>query len=126
MHVIAPEGASTCRSKSAEGEWVEKVYDHVIACYSPKGKISQMKVVEDFESRPHKAVSFVWKEKRRCRNGLSRSCQRCFLATVEEGCQEEAKGERGREEEEEEKESKREKDQGSNRSRSGCGHEKRR
>ena len=24
-----------------------------------KGKTSQMKVVEDFESRPHKAVSFV-------------------------------------------------------------------
>ena len=59
MHVIAPEGASTCRSKSAKGEWVEKVYDYVIACNSLKGKISQMKVMEDFESRPHEAVSFV-------------------------------------------------------------------
>ena len=59
MHVVAPEKASTCWSKSAKGERVEKVYDHVIACNSLKGKISQMKVVQDFESRRHKAVSFV-------------------------------------------------------------------
>ena len=37
MHVIAPEGVSTCRSKNAKGEWVEKVYDYVIACSSLKG-----------------------------------------------------------------------------------------
>ena len=30
-----------------------------IACDSLKGKISNMKVIEDFESRPHKAVTFV-------------------------------------------------------------------
>ena len=59
MHVVAPEKASTWRSKSAKGEWIEKVYDYVIACTSLKGKISQMEVVEDFESRPHKAVSFL-------------------------------------------------------------------
>ena len=59
MNVIAPEGASTCSSKSAQEEWVEKVYDYIIACNSLKGNISQMKVVEVFESRPHKAVSFV-------------------------------------------------------------------
>ena len=59
MHVIAPEGVSTCRSKNAKGECVEKVYDYVIACNSLKGKISQMNVVEDVESRPHKAVTFV-------------------------------------------------------------------
>ena len=57
--VEAAENASTCRSNSAEGEWVEKVCDCVIACCSLKGKISQMKVVEDLESRPHKAVPFV-------------------------------------------------------------------
>ena len=60
-----------------------------------------MKVVEDFESRPHKAVSYVSREKRRCRNGMSRGCLRRCLAAVEGGCQEEAH-ER-------------------NRSRSGCG-----
>ena len=36
MHVIAPEGVSTCRSKNAKREWVQKVYDHVIACNGPK------------------------------------------------------------------------------------------
>ena len=31
----------------------------------------------------------LWlKEERRCRNGTSRSCRRCYLVTVEEGCQE--------------------------------------
>ena len=52
----------------------EGVYDYVIACSSLKRKISEMKVVKDFESRPHKAVTFVvergkerqeWREQRR-------------------------------------------------------------
>ena len=60
MRVIAPEGVSTCRSKNAKGEWVEKVYDYVIACSSLMGRISDMKVIEDFESRPHKAVTLVF------------------------------------------------------------------
>ena len=39
---------------------MEKVYDYVIARSSLKVKISSdMKVTEDFESRPHKAVTFV-------------------------------------------------------------------
>ena len=38
MHVVAPEKASTCRSKSAKGEWVEKVFDYVIACDSLRTK----------------------------------------------------------------------------------------
>ena len=59
VHVIAPEGVSTCRSKNAKGEWVEKVYDNVTACSSLKGRISDMKVIEDFQSRPDKAVTFA-------------------------------------------------------------------
>ena len=59
MHVTAPAGVSTCRSKNAKGEWVEKVFDYVIACSSLKGKRSDMKVIEDFQSRPNKAVTFV-------------------------------------------------------------------
>ena len=35
------------------------------------GVKSQMKVVEDFESRPPKAVSFVVEKEKRCRNGMS-------------------------------------------------------
>ena len=59
MHVLATEGVSTCRSKNAKGEWVEKVYDCVIACSSPQGRMPDMKVTEDSESRPQKAVTFV-------------------------------------------------------------------
>ena len=36
-----------------------KNFDYVIKCHSLRRKISQMEVVEDFESRPHTAVSFV-------------------------------------------------------------------
>ena len=59
MYVIAPAGVSTCRSKIVKGEGVEKVYDYVVACSSLKGILSDMKVIEDFEPRPHKAVTFV-------------------------------------------------------------------
>ena len=54
-----PEDASTCRSKCPKSEWVERIYDCVIACHSQRGTVSQKKVMEGFESRPHKAVSFV-------------------------------------------------------------------
>ena len=66
MHVVAPREASTCRSKGPKGEWIERIYDYVIASGSLKGKILQMEVVEDFESRPHKSSVFCGcKEKRR-------------------------------------------------------------
>ena len=55
--MTAPEGVSTCRSRSAKGEWVEKVFDSVIAGSSLKGRISDMQVTEDFES--NKAVTLV-------------------------------------------------------------------
>ena len=61
MYVMAPEGVSTCRSRSAKGEGRRKAYDYVTACSSLKGRLSDMQVTEDFESRPHKAVTFVVK-----------------------------------------------------------------
>ena len=64
MHVVAPKEVSTCRSKGPQGEWTERTSDCVIACNSLKGKNSQMKVVEDFESRPHKAVFFLVERKK--------------------------------------------------------------
>ena len=59
IHMVAPKGVSTCRSKGPKDVWIERTYDYVVASGSLKGKILQMQVVEDFESRPHKAVSFV-------------------------------------------------------------------
>ena len=50
MSPVEIEKASGFRgSKSAKGEWIEKVYDYVIACTSLEGKISQMEVMEDFD-----------------------------------------------------------------------------
>ena len=77
MHVKIPEGVSKCRSKSAKGEWFEKVYDCAIACISPKGNISKMK-----DQGRIRRIPLWWKEKRRYRNGRSRSCRRCCLVIV--------------------------------------------
>ena len=60
MFIEAPgEGVSTCRSKGPTGEFIERKYDDVIASHSLQGKIKNMDVVEDFESRPHRAVTFL-------------------------------------------------------------------
>ena len=34
MHVVVSKEASTCRSKGPKGEWIERIYDYVIACCS--------------------------------------------------------------------------------------------
>ena len=47
------EGVSTSRSKGPNGEFIERTYDYVIASHCLQGKIKNMEVVEDFESRPH-------------------------------------------------------------------------
>ena len=89
MHVVAPKEASTCRSKSAKGEWIERSCDSVIACNSLRGKSHKWRWWKTL-SRGHTKPCPLWlKGKRRYRNGMSRRCRRCFLATVEEGCQEE-------------------------------------
>ena len=41
------------------GELIGRTYDYVIASSSLGGKIMKMEVVAGFDSRPHKAVSFV-------------------------------------------------------------------
>ena len=65
MHVEFPKEASACMSKFPKDEWIERTYDNVFASSSLKRKISQMEVVEAFESRPHKAVSSLWLQERR-------------------------------------------------------------
>ena len=60
MFIEAPgEGVSTCRSKGPKCELIERTCDYVIASHSLQGKIKNMEAVEDFESRPYKAVAFL-------------------------------------------------------------------
>ena len=54
--------ASTCRSKDSKGEF-ERTNDYVIACHSFRVRISQMKVVEDFESSRIKQY-LLWSRER--------------------------------------------------------------
>ena len=64
MFIEAPrlgEGISTCRSKDTNGKFIERTYGHVIASQRLRWEIKNMEVVEDFESRPHKAVAFLVK-----------------------------------------------------------------
>ena len=39
MHVVAPKGVSTCRSKGPQDVWIQRTYDYVVASGSFKGKI---------------------------------------------------------------------------------------
>ena len=66
------------------------VYDYVTACSSQKGKISDMQVIEDFESRPHKAVTFIVEEGK-AEVERAKKRRRRYQDTVEGGYQEEAR-----------------------------------
>ena len=44
--------------QTQKGEITEMTYDSVITTKSLQGKIENVEVVEDFESRPQKAVTF--------------------------------------------------------------------
>ena len=55
----ARRGNLLCRSKGPHGESIELTYDDVIDSQSTQDKIKGMEVVEDFESRPHKAMTFL-------------------------------------------------------------------
>ena len=54
-----PERSIHVQVERPKDVWIERTYDHVVASGSLKGKISQVEVVEDSESRPRNAVSFV-------------------------------------------------------------------
>ena len=71
MHVIAPEGVLTCTSKTAKEEWVEMVYDGVIACSIRKGRISDMQVTEDFEIKATQS-GHLCSRKRKGKTGMAR------------------------------------------------------
>ena len=60
MHVFVPERCIHVQVEKAQKMCGSKeTYDYVVASGSFRGKILHMEVVEDFESRPHKEVSFV-------------------------------------------------------------------
>ena len=60
MFIQAPgEGVSTCRSRGPNCELIERTYDCGIANHSLQGQTKNMEVVEDFESRPHKAATIL-------------------------------------------------------------------
>ena len=70
MSIEAPvEGISTCRSNGPNGELIERPYDYVIASRSLQGKIKKMDVVEEIESRPHKAIAFLVGRDKEIREG---------------------------------------------------------
>ena len=80
---MAPERVSTCRSRRAKGEWVEKVNDCVKACSSLKGR--------NFRHEGDRRFPLLLsKEERKGRNGTSKNCRRRYLDTAEEDYQEEA------------------------------------
>ena len=68
--------------------WMERTYYYVVANGSLKGNISQMEVVEDFESGPHKALSFLVEREKEMQR--AEAAEGAALVTVEEGCKEEA------------------------------------
>ena len=105
MHVVAPKETSTCRSKSPKGEWIEKTCDYVIACNRNRGKITQMKVVEDFESRQHKAVSTLVERGKEIQEWNEQKLPKVLPVHSGESLPERSEEESGREEEEEEKDS---------------------
>ena len=73
--------------KGPKGERIERTYDYVIASQSLKGKITKMDLMEDFESRPHKAVSICDRKRQRgTKNGKNKKCPKRCLASAEVRC----------------------------------------
>ena len=100
MQVAAPSETSTGRSKGQKGEWIERTYEYVLA-----KKISHMKVVEYFESRPHKAVSFVVEKEKEIQEWNEQKLPKVLLGHSGGKLKGRSAKERGGEEEEEEKDS---------------------
>ena len=91
VFIEAPgEGVSTFRSKGPNGEFIERTHDSVVSSHGLQGKIKNMEVVEDFESIPHKAVTF-WVETESSGCGVSKKYLKLFLDSVVESCQDVAR-----------------------------------
>ena len=65
------------RPKKAEGKWVEEVCDHVIACTSLKGRISDMKVTGMERAKTAEGVTWKkWRKITRKKRGRERRKER--------------------------------------------------
>ena len=105
MVTEAPKEASTCRSKGPDSEFIERAYDYVTASQSLKGKLTQMVVVEDLESRPHRAVSFVVEREKEVQEWNEQKMLKALPGFIGGRLPGRSTEERGREEQEEAEES---------------------
>ena len=58
MTIKTPRGGSTCRSTSQDGVLVTGIYHCVTVRRGLENKVTDMEVVEESDSRPHKPVVF--------------------------------------------------------------------
>ena len=124
MHVVAPKGVSTCRSKGPEDVWIERTYDYVVASGSLKGKILLMEVVEDFESRAHKTVTFVVRREKEMKELNEQKLPKVLLGYSGGRLPGRSTKEKGRERRIGRRGQRQKKDQGSKCPRSGCRHQR--
>ena len=101
MFVEAPKEVSTCRSEAPKGELIERTCDCVIASQNLKRKIINMEVVEDFESRPHEAVSFVIERDKEVQEWKQQAMPKALLGFSGGKLAGRGTAEKGREEDEE-------------------------
>ena len=78
-----------CKTRGANGEVTERTHDYVIACTSLQSCMRDMEVVEDLESRAHKAISVAVQKNTRCRNSMCKKCLRPSQGSAEADCREE-------------------------------------
>ena len=81
--------------KSAQGEWIERQKITLLRVSVSEDKFHRLMSWKTLNQDRIKLCPSWWRERRKYRNGMSRSWQRCCLATVEEGCQKEERGRAG-------------------------------
>ena len=91
--------------KARKGELIERTYGYVVASRSLQEKIRNMEVVEDFESRRHKAVSFVVEREKEFQEWREQQMPEALPGFSGGRLPGRSKAEEGKEKEDEEKES---------------------
>ena len=83
--------------KCAQGEWIERQKITLLRVSVSEDKFHRLTTWKTLNQDRIKQCRSWWRERerRKYRNGMSRSWQMCCLATVEEGCQKEERGRAG-------------------------------